>query len=132
MDKCTLLHPYDGILLNDVLVPDKEEWTIDTHNKMHKSKMYHAKWKKLDSNNIIWTTFWKGQNYRHKERISDCQELRAEGEGDSRETTWKLFRRDGLFCVLIMMVFKPIYILSKLRTVLPKRLNFTIYNFKNK
>lgn len=47
MDKYPLLHPYNGILLNDVLVPDKEEWTIDTHNKMHKSKMLSCQVKKV-------------------------------------------------------------------------------------
>lgn len=49
----TLLHPYNGVLLNSLLAREKKEWSIDTHNKMDKPKLHYAQWKKLDSNNDI-------------------------------------------------------------------------------
>lgn len=59
MVKETVVHPYDGLLLKN-----KKEWTIGTHNLMDESEVFFAKWKKTYSErdtlyDSICTTFWK-------------------------------------------------------------------------
>lgn len=48
MDKQTMAHPY-----NEILLSTKKEQTIDTSNNMDKSQMLLDNWKKPDSKGYV-------------------------------------------------------------------------------
>lgn len=65
-----------GILLNN-----KKEQTTDVYSNMNGFQKYHVKWKEPDtksymSNDSIYVTLWKRQNYRDRNQISGCPRYR--------------------------------------------------------
>ena len=43
IDKQTQLYPYNGALLNNILILNKKEWNTDTHNKRDESEVHYTK-----------------------------------------------------------------------------------------
>lgn len=121
--------PHNGRLLNN-----KNKWCADTYN-CDGSHTRYAKWKKPYAKGYllydsIFMIFWKEQDSRNREQISNCQGLVVKKRVDYKGRVRENFRVMEQFYILTVMVVTWLFIHQNSQNFTPKIVNFSFVNWK--